>query len=737
MKRDDKPARVSAFWSRSASDQQREPVISGSRISRLLRERPDLVSIASQRLVHIALFAGILALLLLFFQPSLLFSSTTVTGGDSGAHIYAPWYLKEHLLPKGLISGWSPGWFAGFPILTFYFPLVPLIQVLLSYVAGYEIAFKIGTVLGTFFLPAGVFLTLKLMRFSFPTPIAGAVASLGFLFMDSYSIYGGNIPSSLSGEYSFALSIGLCLVFYGLAYRLAREDRGRPILASAVLAGAVVSHMIPVIMMALTVPLLLFWSVRRHGVARTAGRFGAVFGLAFALTAFWSVPFLVRIGYVANMRWQSLEGWGNLLPRELWVYLGMAGIACILAVMRRDDRVLLLLWPGLAGVAVYFFLPQGHAWNGRFIPFWYLSVFLCAAYAIGAAISLLARPIWKRRAAGLAVVMTALVLVGIGGWTLREKQDSYIDDWIRLNYSGYEPRAEYPQFKALMETMDALPPGRIMWEPTNDLSRFGTPIALMTFPYWTDQPTMEGLYYESSITTPFHFLIASEVAKEPSNPIADLPYGELDLERALQHMRMYDVRYFIASSERAKREAKETEGYELLDRVAGLSIYELASAQVTVPKNEPVVLEGADWVEANLKWFTRPGDFDTPLVADGPKGLPRVQNVEDLPTTPLTHGGETFDAEVGDDSISFKTDAVGQPHLVRTSFFPNWSVEGAEGPFLASPTVMMVIPTQNEVRLEYRRTWAEWSGLILTLATLVTVAVPRTRRWVARSGGVN
>ncbi|MEA2499191.1 MAG: hypothetical protein QOH26_1596, partial [Actinomycetota bacterium] len=209
-------------------------------------------------ILELSVYVVLLSTMLIYFRPSLLFSSTITTGGDTGAHIYAPWYLKHHLLPHGQLSGWSPGWFAGFPMLHFYFPLVAAFQAILSYVIPYGIAFKLGTILGTFFLPVSFYLMFRLLRFRFPTPIIGAVLAFSFLFMDSYTIYGANIASSLAGEYSFALSVGLCFVFYGLAYRVATEDRGQPLLAAVVLAMAVLSHVVPVIMVVLFGPVLIY-----------------------------------------------------------------------------------------------------------------------------------------------------------------------------------------------------------------------------------------------------------------------------------------------------------------------------------------------------------------------------------------------------------------------------------------------------------------------------------------------
>jgi hypothetical protein len=696
-----------------------------------VRERPLFFRPGVTTVADAGVFVCLLALLLSFFRPELLFSLTTTTGGDTGAHVYTPWFLKNHLLPKGMISGWSPDWYAGFPLLHFYFPLVVGFQAVASYLIPYEIAFKLGTVLGTFFLPVSVYVMLRLMRLRFPTPIIGAIFAIGFLFMDSFTIYGGNIPSSLAGEYSFSLSLGLCFVFYGLAYRLATEEHGRPILAATTLAAAVLSHAIPVIMVATGTPLLLFWSVQRAGIRRTLAIFAKVFGVGFCLTAFWSIPLVARLGYTADMSWLPLREAKAIAPRELWLYLALAALGALLAALRKDRRPLLFLVPGVVGLLVYLFLPQGHVWNGRFIPFWYLGIFLTAAYALGTTLPALARASWRRQAASLVVGAVVVVALASGGWVLWERDRSFINYWIEYNYEGYEKKPAYPEFSALNERVAELPPGRVMWEPNSELGRFGTPIALMALPYFAGRPTIEGIYFESSITTPFHFLTAAEIAETPSNPIPGLPYSELDMAAGVEHLELMDVAYLITVTDKARKAALRVPGLELIDEVETSGIFALdPSGQVVVPKYEPVVLEG-DWVEANLDWFTS-GDLEVPLVRDGPVSWARVADVEDLQRTSLEHGGTVYDATTDNDRIAFTTDAVGEPHWVKTSYFPNWKVEGAEGPYLASPSMMMVIPTQADVVLTYSRTWVEWLGLALTLGALIGLAGVGVRRGLLR-----
>ena len=66
------------------------------------------------------------AMLFVFFQlqPSLLFADTTPAGGDMGAHVWGPDYMREHLLPNLRVTGWAPDWYSGFPAYHFYFCLL-------------------------------------------------------------------------------------------------------------------------------------------------------------------------------------------------------------------------------------------------------------------------------------------------------------------------------------------------------------------------------------------------------------------------------------------------------------------------------------------------------------------------------------------------------------------------------------------------------------------------------------
>ena len=97
----------------------------------------------------------------------------------------------------------------------------------------------------------------------------------------------------------------------------------------------------------------------------------------------------------------------------------------------------------------------------------------------------------------------------------------------------------------------------------------------------------------------------------------------------------------------------------------------------------------------------------------------------DLPREQLARPGElaATTSETGD-VISFRTDRVGEPHIVKVSWFPNWKVEGAEGPWLLSPALMVVVPTQPEVRLSYRETPVDLAGKALTVVGVGALLTP-------------
>lgn len=246
---------------------------------------------------------------------------------------------------------------------------------------------------------------------------------------------------------------------------------------------------------------------------------------------------------------------------------------------------------------------------------------------------------------------------------------------------------------------------------------------------------MEGLFFESSLTTPFHFLNAAEVSRRPSNPVRGLDYHTLDFDRGVAHLQLYNVDYYLAWTEEAVTLA-DAEGLEKLGRAEPWTIYRLPeSSPIDVAPFVPAVYDGElPFLDAALEWYDDIDNLDKWLVADGPGEWPRVDAVDDrlvLDARYDTTGAEVTDVQMDDHRISFTTSAVGVPHLVKVSYFPNWTAQGAEGPYRAAPSLMVVVPTQEDVVLEFVNRAPENLGLALTSASVLGLAgwgVLRLRR---------
>ena len=281
-----------------------------------------------------------------------------------------------------------------------------------------------------------------------------------------------------------------------------------------------------------------------------------------------------------------------------------------------------------------------------------------------------------RRVSVRPVLTISLVVLLIGGGLAGV---SFVNGWARWNYSGYEAKEGWPEYEQLMRVMDSLPSGRVQWEANGDLERYGTPMSPMLFPYWTEwtHPSMEGLFFESSITTPFHFLNHAEMSYKPSNPIPGLNYHTFDFERGVEHLGIYGVSYYVSFTEEAAAEAEQTEGLTLVAETAPFKIFELPpSSLVDVATNIPSVYEEPDggilsaqgteavaaptFEEFALEWYDDIGAMDEWVAADGPAEWPRITSLDERTATPVAGGGEVSDVVIDDERISFRTTAVGR-----------------------------------------------------------------------------
>jgi len=502
---------------------------------------------------------------------------------------------------------------------------------------------------------------------------------------------------------------------------------------------------------------------------------GLVAGLC---SAFWVLPFWWQRAHLNDMAWHKLTRFRSYLldrdelaaefltndpPLQMAIVVAAVGLLASIAFRRRLGLVLAgsALFLGLAFVH----LPEGRLYNGRVLPAYYLSIYLLAAIGVADVVRLAGRMLdgLRRTASGRAgrlvsgggAVMASLALVAYLGMPLRvlptgsmsgntyswlgfESEELNLGrPWVRWNFAGYEARVGddtgggWEEQRALTDTLVGIAEqngcGRLLWEYHSDLVRYGTPMALMLLPHWTDGciGSMEGLYFEASTTTPYHFLVQSELSESPSRAQRGLPYRGFDLEAGVDHLRQLGVPYYAAFSERAVDEARAHRHLTELATSGPWTVFAVDGADLVVPLDvEPAAFSDVDhagWMDPAVEVFQQ-GSAAVVRTVGGPDGWQRVAATDQPERRPLS-AVVVRDIEAGVDTVSFRVDRLGVPVLVRTSYFPNWEVEGALGPWRATPNLMVVVPTDEEVRLSYGRTTVDVVAMLLTAVGLVALLV--------------
>lgn len=921
-----------------------------------------------RRSIDLAVVAACAGFVFWQLHPDLILAPTTPAGGDMGAHVWAFGYLRDVLLSDFRLAGWTPDWYAGFPVFQFYM-VVPFLAMVvlnagvaggtsllaaggslalsatasgsrraatpavvgvllvlaglgvwysfdtgvlfgamaLSVLAGvlairsgrhararllgasailvavagialpYGPSFKLVTVSGVVAMPVSAYLFGRLARLPYPTPALLSVATLAFLFDKNFTIYGGNIASTMAGEFAFSISLALAIAYLGvlvhglrtgthratMAVLLAlvglchlipaffalgltavllvvhvvneapvatRGDRVRSALVAAgALAIIAVAALVafttalvstgPIVVVSITASLIvaiLWWSRlgpeeeyldsedgddrRPVGVSRTwwLVSAGAVSAL---LAAWWVVPFQTRTTYLNDMGWAKIavhtEGtsiwtwftdsvWSELVKGDLRIAAALALVGAVLSLVFKSRIGTALVIAGLGLALAFVYVPQGRLWNARLLPFWYLVVYFLAAIGVGEVVRAMAHVFAKRPdrpvrpvtwlAAPLVLLVLAVFLggqlrnlpggsdnadgtyrlnssVGVPGVFSLDVPDAlgvdvtgrnFVGGWAEWNYLGYERKPAYPEYRGIVSTMadvgDEHGCGMSMWEYSPDLNDYGTPMALMLLPHWTDGciGSMEGLYFEASSTTPFHFLMQSELSASPSRAQRDLPYRDLDLDAGVEHLQLMGVKYYMARSAEANAAASTHADLTEVAASGPWVVYEVADAPMVQPLSfEPAVTTSGEtqheWLCSGedesgrctgpaLDWFQDPARWDIALAATGPDEWQRLERGELPEARPVTPA-VVDDVEVGRDGVSFTVDRPGTPVLVKQSYFPNWEVSGADGPYRVAPNLMLVVPTDTEVSMTFGRTGIDYFSYLLTLVGLVSAVV--------------
>ena len=694
------------------------------------------------------------SLLLIFLRLELVFSDLLPTGGDMGAHIVPTKFFVTELFNNFKLSGWSQDWFAGYPVYYFYFPLPPIITSLLSFLFPFSISFKTMVLISQVLLVISIEMLMRnnSKEFSF----YGFGVGLLYLLTESFTIFGGNLASSLAGQYSFTYSIAFAN--FSIFYLLKSNHRYSTEIASLLIGLSVLSHLIPFM---IYLPIFAYYFLKSD--AKINIKISAFLFFLFIAMRF-SISLFINLEFTTNMTYTPYTQLSDLVKSDILPF----AIGAIIYVISSSSRNTLKSVAGFElylvtiSIVLFFYGPESALWNGRIVPFFNLGIIILFFNLLHFDIKNLTKKIqgkypliifilsinsylmylyyskwgntYSTTTVSVILIILFMFLISINSKkfliyttlvSLTFGTLSYLPHWLNWNFSGYESKNNWSDITTLYEGLDTLEPGRIMWEPNSDLNKYGTPMVLMTIPMFTDHQSVEGLYFDSSITTPFHFLTVSGLAERPSNPVGGLTYINGEFDKGFRLMEELGVDYFIAYTSSIKDKANGSENFNFLFSNEVFNVYSINTKKVELVEDNLHIFESPDFYDRLKNAVLREGSEQS-FFESAYKSFKDELNhkiIENYHESLAVRSESNADLLISDlniqnELITFKTNKPNQLHLIKVSYFPNWKIKNGYGPFRISPSFMAVVPKDEFVEIRFESSNVEKALNLLSILTL-------------------
>ena len=696
-------------------------------------------------------------LAILILRLDLVFLNTMPTGGDMGAHVVPIKFFIDNFITNFKLNGWSNDWFAGYPLYYFYFPLPAVITFILNLFFTYSIAFKlmvIGSILIT------IYSFEKLLRKSNEKfSIFGFIAGLTYVLTESFTIYGGNLASTLAGQFSFTYSIAFANL--AIAVITKSSNKNKHVISAIFLGCSLLSHLIPFIIYGAIY--LFFWVKTKNTKIE---KFSSLL-IFSALTVRFTTSLIANLEFTTNMGYTPYTKLSDLIKSDItpFVVISLLIILINFRDIYRHKTTSLFEWYILiSSVLLYFFVPEGALWNGRVVSFFNLGVIVLFFRLLEHSIEDIFR--YEQGELVLKVLSLIILIAYLINFSQKWNIDNYkiflypivflffvgaiyfyistanlfklaftaaviftisfLPYWVSWNFNGYENKDQWTDIEKLYSNLNELPPGRIMWEPNSDLNKYGTPMVLMTIPLYTHHTSMEGLYFDSSITTPFHFIAVSGLAERPSNPVGGLRYINNQFEKGEEYLEELGVDYFISFTDSITNKSLESDKLTLLFSSDPFTVFGIKSNKVELVDQKLVRFEKTTFIERSVSSIFRntaySNFFDVSYDNFNNLDTQRIIEVETSDLTQLkssTEMANITNLKINSNTISFNTDKPNKLHIVKISYFPNWEVQNGAGPYRISPSFMAVIPYSENVELKFKNSSIETYSFFTAILSLL------------------
>lgn len=668
---------------------------------------------------------------LIFHLPVDVLNSLPATGGDMGSHFWPLYVLKNEgfayllklLDPRYFgeqslyLRLWNPGNLGGEPVLLHYFPLPFMVMAIMSFFMDLGTAFNIGTLLPIFTFPFCVYFCMRKMGFGFPTPLLTVALTLPYLYNESYSMFGGNTLSTLSGQFAHLYALCFLLLGLGCLVKSIKKDH-ISIAAICFFSATALSHAyVFIIVPVFFLSVLVFAKKRQIWPWLKILVMTGLVTLSLSLWFLWPMmdhhPWTTQVSMIFGTK-ALIETLTSTVFYPLYFLLLAWLVLMVVAFILRQTRpfeckpVLFWMIPALAYFGLFFIFPKIGLADCRVIP--QIMLFLCISISI--LYSFLNRMYVSKHIAFIFVLPTVLLMMW---WT--SNHISQFPYWTEWNYSGWQAKKYYPNLQKLYKRFSTgFSRPRIIFEHNLIHNATGTPRVFEMLPYFTSRATLEGLYAEANLLSPTSYYMQAKVSKAPSCPITRYICPRNGIDNLSAKLQLMGVGHIIILTDESKEKIRqadyliEEEGYNPwtlyhLKNPPRLADPLYGSAALIKPED--------GWKYTMNKWFDKyDGANQWQLVELGSRTKDFKRAIEES-------FQQDCDISVTVDFFGFdlETSCVGVPHVVKFAYHSSWRTSSNDPIYLMSPGLIGIIPSQNKIRFDFGQSFSWKIAALLSLLT--------------------
>ncbi|MFN7181141.1 MAG: hypothetical protein ACK4NF_00470 [Planctomycetota bacterium] len=570
----------------------------------------------------------------------------------------------------------------------------------------------------------------------------------------TFILWGGNLASTLAGEFCFSFSFLFFVLYTGVLYRalISREKKKYflPLVVLEVIIG--LSHAFTMIY----ILLFLFLLMTHKKVVHDNFIYVVlqqVFALGFML--WWLLPMIYYKDYTFS---QWYESWN----KDIFLHQNVISLTIIVFTLflfsltyRKGIKMYIkehsVLFIGFLGIFIlgilanYIAYPLGVA-DIRFFPLTLIAgIFLAGFFFEFFSLHFVFRGFFC-----LGVLFLTLWLV--------KPEEKIIRVWSRFNGRGLKFSNYYEHFEQITQALKGdLNNGRIIYDKSNIYDPLGSPLALTLLPHYAKRQVLDGMDYRSTASSFFAFDLQTSISSSWGSYPDGFKFTDFNLRIAKKRAKILNVENFIITDPNNIKKFLDDPDFSLIKKIGPFHIF---SFKNYIPKyveplsKEPILVATNNWKAFSYRWFKNlklmdykvifirnkkdlkkvKESFTTKIYLAGDEeernylanklNLNHEEVVKYLPLTDidsrLYNTDDLYiDEYISYDGIEINVNKLNIPLYVKISYHPGLKIEGADYIYFSAPSFFIIIPREKKVRIYLGYNFVDKVGMFFLYLSLL------------------